>query len=134
MNLADMSPAEREKFEEELATNPEFKKFIDEMEKNDPANHPYMIAKNILDTEFELTIQYEKKQILVGKTEAGMNFIEDILQAENEGALITNDLSIIEITADVDTVVLAEEILGIGYLQKSDFKDYTISEYNRITE
>ena len=104
--------------------------------KKGKENHPWMLAKTILDNEFELTIEYSKDNVTDAYlVEGDMPRIEAILTDENEGALITNDLSIIEITPDVNTVVLAKEKLDMGmqFLSGLDGeKSFTILEYNRV--
>ena len=126
---------------EDLAKDPEFKKHMEEIDAAEQAKrdeldaHPYMRAKRILDEEFELTISYPKTGVPIGHLDVNpeLTIVESILTEENPGALITNDLYIIEITPDVEQVILAEENLNTNMFNPNPIvKDYTIHEYNRI--
>ena len=122
---------------EKAAADPEYQKYLDEMTAKEQAlkNHPYTKTKDILDAEYELVISYPKNGVAVGNIEEdGMTIIESILTEENPGALITNDLEIIELTPDVDLFVFAEETKVNAVWRGDDVetKDYTIYEYNRI--
>lgn len=123
---------------EDLAHDEEFKKQMSEWDAAEKAkqdeldNHPYMKAKRTLEEEFELTISYPKNDIPVGDCENGMPIIESVLADENPGALITNDLYIIEITPEVNQVILAEEDMNVGMFNPNKTKkSYIIHEYNR---
>lgn len=128
---------------EKAAHDPEYQKYLDEVSAKEQAlkNHPYTRTKDILDAEYELVISYPKNGVPVGNiieadasSPEGMPIIESILAEENPGALITNDLEIIELTPDVDMFVFAEET-KVNAVWKGDdvkTKDYTIYEYKRI--
>ncbi len=128
---------------EKAAADPEYQKFVEEMDAKELAlkNHPYTKTKDILDAEYELVISYPKNDVPVGNIKdatasspEGMTIIESILSEENPGALVTNDLEIIELTPDVKVFVFAEEA-KVNAVWKGDdvkTKDYTIYEYSRI--
>jgi len=125
---------------EKVHADPEFQKWMKSIEDKAAAlaEHPYTKSKNILDTEFELVITYAKNGVPVGTCDHeghpdGMEIIESILTDENEGALVTNDLEIIQITPDVEIVVFAEETKGNAVYKDEivEFRDYTIYEYTR---
>lgn len=128
---------------EKAAADPEYKKFMEEVDAKELAlkNHPYTRTKDILDAEYELVISYPKNGVPVGTIDDqtssnpdGMTIIESILAEENPGALITNDLEIIELTPDVDLFVFAEEakVNAVWKGKDVETKDYTIYEYSRI--
>lgn len=121
---------------EKAAADPEYKKYVEEMDAKALAlkNHPYTRTKDILDAEYELVISYPKNGVSVGNIEdEGMTIIESILTEENPGALISNDLEIIELTPDVKLFVFAEEAKVNAVWRGDDVetKDYTIYEYVR---
>ena len=114
---------------------------MDKMQEQEDelANHPYTKARDILDEDFELVISYPKNDVLNGYCEhegqdEEIPIIESILIDENEeGALITNDLEIIEITPDVNTVIFAEKakVNAVWVTEDAAKQDYTIYEYIR---
>jgi len=133
---------EGEEFRKQLeraAKDPEFQKYLDYMKEQEEklASHPYTKARDMLDAEFELVISYPKNDVPNGHTEIDgkeIPIIESILIGENvEGALITNDLEIIEITPEVTTVIYAEEAKVNAVWRTADepTQDYTIHEYIR---
>lgn len=121
---------------EKAVADPEYKKFMDEQAAKALAlkNHPYTKTKDILDAEYELVISYPKNDVSVGTNDDGMTIIESILADENPGALISNDLEIIELTPDVDVFVFAEEakVNAVWKGKDVETKNYTIYEYSRI--
>jgi hypothetical protein len=136
MDLDKLTDEQRDALEKE-ASSDKFKKFMEEIQKQEDelANHPYMVAKRILDEEFELSISYPKNNVPVGECQHGdqtLPIIESILTDENPGAIITNDLYIIEIAPETQQVILAEEDLSKGMFNPNKTeKDYIIHEYNR---
>ena len=139
---ADRRLGEDEEFRDMLdkaSKDPEFKKFLDAQNERaeELANHPWQKARDIIDAEFELVISYPKNDVPNGHTEVDgkeIPIIESILVDENvEGAMITNDLEIIEITPDVHTVIYAEEAKVNAVWRTADepTQDYTIHEYIR---
>lgn len=133
--------AEFRKNLEEAAEDPEFKKFMEELDEKEKEllNHPYTKARDILDEDFELVISYPKNGVPNGTCEhqgkdEEIPIIESILIDENvEGALITNDLEIIEITPDINTVIFAEtaKVNAVWVEKYAATQDYTIYEYIR---
>ena len=134
--MADLTDEQREELEK-IAASDDFKKAMEaELEKRkELEEHPYMRTKRILDEEFELTISYPKDLVPVGDCDHNgkvMPIIESILTDENPGAIITNDLYIIEITPETQQVILAEEDLNVGMFNPNKTeKSYIIHEYNR---
>jgi hypothetical protein len=125
---------------EEDANSEGFQKFLDEEAEHELelANHPYAKNKKALDEEFELVITYAKNGVTCGTIDAegrpeGIPIIESILEEENPGALITNDLYIVAITPDVDILIFAEETMtnAVYRMDNTETKDYTIYEYKR---
>lgn len=138
-DMKELTDEQRDALEEQ-AQSEDFKKFIDaeEAKERELAEHPYTRNKRILDEEFRLEISYPKNGVAVGTIDAegrpeGIPIIESILEYENPGALITNDLYIIDITPDVDVLIMGEDT-SIGSFSKEPAvtKDYIIHEYRRI--